>query len=359
MALILGIESSCDETAAAVVEDGRRVVSNVVASQIAKHSPYGGVIPELAAREHLTAIGPVVDQALKDAGITPADLSAVAVTHAPGLVPALLIGMTYAKGFAIANNLPLIGINHFLGHIYGAFVGEDAPYRFDDPALYPMLAAVVSGGHTSLVVLTPDGKSHLVGTTLDDAAGEAFDKAAKLLDLGYPGGPIIERLAKNGKTDAHHFPRSLTGAAGKPVAPENRFNFSFSGLKTSLLYLVRDMGGADKLSEEQLYDCLASYQEAIVDVLCTKIFDAAKQYRVKSVVLCGGVSCNGALRERFEQRVPKNLIALTAPKKYCTDNAAMIGGLASFYHRSGAYNGLDLDAQARLPLSTELPFSLR
>lgn len=215
------------------MEDGRRVISNVVASQIAKHAAYGGVIPELAAREHLTAITPVVTQALNDAGISPRDLAAVGVTHAPGLVPALLIGITYAKGFTAANHLPLIGINHFLGHIYGAFVGEDAPYRFDDPSLYPMLAAVVSGGHTSLVVITPDGKSHLVGTTLDDAAGEAFDKAAKLLDLGYPGGPIIERLAKNGNPQKYHFPRSLTGAAGKPVAPENRFNFSFSGIKTA------------------------------------------------------------------------------------------------------------------------------
>ncbi len=356
MALILGIESSCDETAAAVVEDGRRVISNVVASQIAKHSPYGGVIPELAAREHLTAVTPVVEQALKDAGITAGDLDAVAVTHAPGLVPALLIGMTFAKGFAVSNGLPLIGINHFLGHIYGAFVGEENTRRFDDPELYPMLAAVVSGGHTSLVVLTKDGKSHLVGTTLDDAAGEAFDKAAKLLNLGYPGGPVIERLAKNGNPQKYHFPRSLTGAAGKPVAPENRFNFSFSGLKTSMLYHTRDMGGPEAITNEELYDCLASYQEAIVDVLCTKIFDAAAHYRVRSVILCGGVACNGALRDRFEASVPKGLLAMMAPRKYCTDNAAMIGGLAWYYHRAGHYNGLDMDALARLPLSTELPF---
>jgi len=355
MALILGIESSCDETAAAVVEDGRRVVSNVVASQIAKHSPYGGVIPELAAREHLTAVVPVVEQALKDAGIGPGDLSAVGVTHAPGLVPALLIGITFAKGFAAANGLPLIGINHFLGHIYGAFVGEEAPFRFDDPALYPMLAAVVSGGHTSLVVISPDGKSHLVGTTLDDAAGEAFDKAAKLLELGYPGGPVIERLAKNGNPAKYRFPRSLTGAAGKPVAHENRFNFSFSGLKTALLYHVRDAGGADRISDSELFDCLASYQEAIVDVLCTKIFDAAHCYRVKSVVLCGGVACNGALRARFEETAPSDIVSIMAPKKFCTDNAAMIGGLASFYFRRKMYSGFDLDAIARLPLSTELP----
>jgi len=333
------------------------VVSNVVASQIAKHSPYGGVIPELAAREHLTAVTPVVAQALKDAGITPKDLAGVGVTHAPGLVPALLIGITFAKGFAMSNGLPLVGINHFLGHIYGAFVGEEAPYRFDDMSLYPMLAAVVSGGHTSLVVITPDGKSHLVGTTLDDAAGEAFDKAAKLLNLGYPGGPIIERLAKNGNPAKYHFPRSLTGAAGKPVAAENRFNFSFSGIKTALLYHTKDAGGPDKIADSELFDCVASYQEAIVDVLCTKIFDAARYYRVKSVILCGGVACNGALRARFEERAPKNIVSIMAPKKFCTDNAAMIGGITYFYHRKQAYSSLDLDAIARLPLSTELPIA--
>ncbi len=358
MSLILGIESSCDETAASVVENGKRVLSNTVASQIAKHAAYGGVIPELAAREHLTAISTVVQQALSDAGIKASDLDAVGVTHAPGLVPALLIGMTFAKGFTAANHLPLIGINHFLGHIYGAFVGDEAQYDFTDPALYPMLAAVVSGGHTSLVILTGDGKSKLIGTTLDDAAGEAFDKAAKLLELGYPGGPIIERLAKNGDPQKYHFPRSLTGAAGKPVAPENRFNFSFSGLKTSLLYHVKDLGGAENLADTELYDCLASYQEAIVDVLCSKIFDAAKYCGVKSVILCGGVACNGALRDRFVQRTPKNILSVMAPKKYCTDNAAMIGGLTYFYHKAGRSSGLDLDAVARLPLSTELPFSV-
>ncbi len=356
MALILGIESSCDETAAAVVENGRRILSSAVASQIAKHAPYGGVIPELAAREHLTAIQPVVQQALDEAGVTAKDLDAVAVTHAPGLVPALLTGITFAKGFAAANNLPLIGINHFLGHIYGAFAGEDAPYHFDDPALYPMLAAVVSGGHTSLEVITADGKAQLIGTTLDDAAGEAFDKAAKLLNLGYPGGPVIEKLAVDGDPQKYHFPRSLTGSAGKPLAPENRFNFSFSGLKTAMLYHVRDAGGADNLSRQELLDYLASYQEAIVDVLCTKICDAAKYYRVKSIVLCGGVACNGALRQRFGVVVPKNLIALIAPKKQCTDNAVMIAGLGYFYHRKGVYSTLDMDALARLPLNTELPF---
>jgi len=301
MALILGIESSCDETAAAVVRDGKDVLSNAVASQIAKHSPYGGVIPELAAREHLTAIETVVESALKDAGVQVSDLSAVGVTHAPGLVPALLVGINFAKGFSQGNNLPLIGINHFLGHIYGTFV-DSCEYSFDDPALYPMMALVVSGGHTSIMIISEDGKASLAGTTLDDAAGEAFDKAAKLLNLGYPGGPVIERLSKQGNAARFHFPRSLTGTAGKALAPENRFNFSFSGLKTALLYHSRKFDENGGLSGQDLYDSLASYQEAIVDVLCTKAFDAAAYYHVKSAVLCGGVACNGALRDRFMER---------------------------------------------------------
>lgn len=355
MALILGIESSCDETAASVVRDGREVLSNTVASQIAKHSPYGGVIPELAAREHLTAIETVVDTALRDAGVQVKDLDAVGVTHAPGLVPALLIGIHFAKGLTEANHLPLIGINHFLAHIYGSFV-DSSEYRFDDPSLYPMMALVVSGGHTCIVIITLDGKAHLAGTTLDDAAGEAFDKAAKMLNLGYPGGPVIERLAKQGDPKRFHFPRSLTGTAGKAVAPENRFNFSFSGLKTALLYHTAKLVGSGELSGQDLYDTLASYQEAIVDVLCTKAFDAAKFYGVKSCVVCGGVACNGALRARFEQTAPRNVIAFMAPKKYCTDNAAMVGGLTYHYFKKGFRSPLNLDAKARLPLNTELPF---
>ena len=356
MALILGIESSCDETAASVVSDGRQVISNVVASQIAKHSPYGGVIPELAAREHLTAIETVVETALQDAGIRVSDLDAIGVTHAPGLVPALLIGINFAKGLARNNNVPLIGINHFLAHIYGAFV--DSPdHRFDDPALYPMMALVVSGGHTSIVVISADGKAHLAGTTLDDAAGEAFDKAAKMLNLGYPGGPVIEKLSARGDAGRFRFPRSLTGTAGKAVAPENRFNFSFSGLKTALLYHARDFGVNGELSGQDLYDSLASYQEAIVDVLCMKAFDAARYYGVKSVVLCGGVACNSALRSRFEQMVPGNLVSLIAPKKYCTDNAAMVAGLTYHYFKAGIRSPLNLDAKARLPLDTALPFN--
>lgn len=356
MPLILGIETSCDETAASVVKDGREVLSNSVASQIAKHSAYGGVIPELAAREHLTAIETVVEKALNDANISASDLDAVAVTHAPGLVPALLIGINFAKGLSLANSIPLIGINHFLAHIYGTFV-DDPERRFDDPTLFPMMAMVVSGGHTSIVIITADGKAKLAGTTLDDAAGEAFDKAAKLLDLGYPGGPIIEKLAGNGNPERFRFPRSLTGTAGKAVAPENRFNFSFSGLKTALLYHTKNFTAeSGPLEGQDLYDTLASYQEAIVDVLCAKAFDAAQFYRVKSAVLCGGVACNGALRKRFEEVAPKGLNVLMAPKKYCTDNGVMVAGLADMFYRNGEFSPLDIDSHARLPLDITIPF---
>ncbi len=356
MALILGIETSCDETAASVVRDGREVLSNAVASQIAKHSPYGGVIPELAAREHLTAIETVVAEALAQADTPPEKLSAIAVTHAPGLVPALLVGLNFAKGFSLAHSIPLIGINHFLAHIYGTFI-DDPERNFEDPDLYPMMALVVSGGHSAIVILDSCGKARLAGTTLDDAAGEAFDKAAKLLELGYPGGPVIERLAKQGDPKRYAFPRSLTGSAGKALSPENRFNFSFSGLKTSLLYHVRRIAGdTGTLDGQELYDTLASYQEAIVDVLCTKAFDAALFYSARSAVLCGGVACNGALRERFEQSAPRGITAVTAPKKYCTDNAAMVAGLAYGYFRSGAFSSPDLDAWARLPGDISFPF---
>ncbi len=354
MSLILGIESSCDETAAAIVRDGEEVLSNAIASQIAKHAPYGGVIPELAARAHLTAIFPVVEEALQTAQVKIDDLSAIAVTHAPGLVPALLVGVNFAKGFALANRLPLIGINHFLAHIYGAFL-EQEEIRFGDPDLFPMLSLVVSGGHTALVIIDSNGKMSLVGTTMDDAAGEAFDKAAKVLNLGYPGGPVIERLAKNGNRNAVKFPRSLTASSGKPLAPENRFNFSFSGVKTSLLYHVRDCGGIDAIKDDELFDILASYQEAVVDVLCRKTFDAAEFYQVKSVVLAGGVACNGALRERFGQSAPKRLKAILPKKKFCTDNAAMVAGLAWHYWKNQIFSPLDLDTQARLPLNQFLP----
>lgn len=356
MSLILGIETSCDETAASVVRDGREVMSNEVSSQMAKHALYGGVVPELAAREHLTAIEKVVSRAIETANVSIGELDAIAVTHNPGLVPALLVGLNFAKGFSITHKLPLIGINHFLAHIYGVFVDSDR--SFSDKSLYPMVALVVSGGHTSIVIISADGRAHVAGTTIDDAAGEAFDKAAKMLNLGYPGGPLIEKLASTGNRNRFKFPRSLTGAAGKPLDESNRFNFSFSGLKTALLYHARELGGGkpENLTGQDLHDTLASYQEAVIDVLCTKTFDAVRHFGAKSAILCGGVACNTPLRQRFEETAPKGVTTYLAPKKYCTDNAAMVAGLAYHYFRAGRIDGLDLDAVARLSQVSEVPF---
>lgn len=358
MARILGIESSCDETAVAIIENGRKVISNIVSSQMAKHALYGGVVPELAAREHLTAIEKVCQEALQTANLSVEDVDAVAVTHAPGLVPALLVGLNFAKGLASAYNKPLIGINHFLAHIYGAFI-EAEDLDFADPSLYPMAALVVSGGHTSIVIIHSDGNAEVIGTTIDDAAGEALDKGAKMLDLGYPGGPVIERLARGGNAKRFHFPRSLTGTSGKGLDPENRFNFSFSGLKTALLYHTKKYADASSgtLEGELLTDTLASYQEALTDVLCSKLFDAVKLHRAGSAVLCGGVACNSVLREKFEKKCPGHVRCIIAPKKFCTDNAAMVAALAYHYFKAGQFSSLDLDALARLPKLTFVPFA--
>ena len=361
MALILGIESSCDETALAVVENGKKVMSNAISSQMAKHAVYGGVVPELAAREHLTAIEKVCAEAMAAAEVSFDEIDAIAVTHAPGLVPALLVGLNFAKGLAVARNKPLIGINHFLAHLYGVFIDSEQ-YEFDDPALYPMAALVVSGGHTSIVIISEDGRARVVGSTIDDAAGECLDKGAKMLNLGYPGGPVIEKLSANGDPHKYHFPRSLTGAAGKALAPENRFNFSFSGLKTALLYHARSLapdGNAEHLEGQVLADTLASYQEAVVDVLCTKVFDAVRHFRCRAAILSGGVACNSALRTRFESKMSRGVIPLVAPKKFCPDNAAMVAGLAYHYYTAGKFSDLSLDTFARLPHITEVPFRRR
>ena len=355
MTIILGIETSCDETAASVVINGENIKSNVVASQIAKHSPFGGVVPELAAREHLDAINHVVNQALHDAEMTIKDVDAIAVTNGPGLMPALLVGLNFARGLAAANNIPLIGVNHFLAHIYGAFLdcGVEELQRED---IYPMMSAVISGGHTSLVKITADGNAEVIGTTIDDAAGEAFDKAAKLMNLGYPGGPILERLSKDGDPKKYNFPRSLTGAGGRKVLPENRFNFSFSGLKTALLYHSDKLGGGATLEGDLLSDSIASYQEAIVDVLTRKTMDAAKHFGAKSIVVSGGVACNGVLRQRYDDLFSDEYKVYLAPRKYCTDNAAMVAGIGYHYHAKGISSPLDVEAYARLPQLSQVPF---
>ena len=372
MDYILGIESSCDETAASVVCNGDKVLSNIIATQISKHAPYGGVVPELAAREHLKNIQTVVDEALQKASLKINEIAAIAVTNGPGLLPALLVGVNFAKSLAHSRNKPLIGINHFQAHIYGSFL-QDGISKLSKAETYPIVALVVSGGHTAIVVIESNGQSRIVGSTLDDAAGEAFDKAAKLLNLGYPGGPLIEESAKNGNSKAVKFPRPMTGNTGKPLAKEHRFDFSFSGLKTSLLYHCRKNGLIDSdrnmtgnisvkdmPNQQILYDTIASYQEAIIDVLSTKLLDAVEVFKAKTAVVCGGVACNGTLRSRIIETLPKSVDIKIAPPCYCTDNAAMIAGLAWSYYNKNQFNTNELDAYTRLPSSImKLPYEAK
>lgn len=351
MALILGIESSCDETACAIVRDGKEVLSSVIASQIAKHAPHGGVVPELAAREHLKALPHVVSSALREAGVAMKDISAVAVTQGPGLIPALLVGLNYAKALAMRNHLPLIGVNHFMAHIYGAFLdGEDKILK--NPETYPLLALVVSGGHTSLVLVNSDGEARQLGCTIDDAAGEALDKGAKLLGLGYPGGPAIQKCAADGDREKVVFPRPLTGSAGKPVAPELRYSFSFSGIKTALLYHLRNAQkmNSDILSDAKFVaDTAASYQFAVVDTLVRKTLLCAKEHHAKTVVVAGGVACNQLLRDEMAKRLPSKIKLQIAPPKYCTDNAAMVAGIGFSHFKMQDFADLGIDSFARLP----------
>ncbi len=350
---ILGIETSCDETAAAVVRNGGEVRANVISSQITTHAAYGGVVPELAAREHLKAMPIVAAAALRESGLGMAGLSAIAVTNHPGLVPALLVGVSFAKGLARRLNLPLIGINHTLAHVYGAFLDQTA--RLEQPATYPILALAVSGGHTLLLLITAEGRARVLGSTIDDAAGEAFDKGAKILSLGYPGGPVIDRLAKTGDPKAVAFPRGLLPRSGHPVDPENRLNFSFSGLKTALLYHVKGR----TLEGQELADVVASYQAAIVDTLVAKTVLAVRDSGARTAVLCGGVACNSALREAARLAAARaGFDLVVAPPKYCTDNAAMIAGMAWHALRRGQVSGPDLHVAARLPADLgRVPFA--
>jgi len=361
MTLILGIESSCDESACAVVRDGVEVLSSAVASQIARHAAHGGVVPELAAREHLSAFPRVLDEALATAGVTLQEIDGIAVTQGPGLIPALLVGVNFAKGLALRYRKPLYGVNHFAGHIYGAFLGTEAHALLNRADAYPMLALVVSGGHTSLLLLHADGHARHLGFTIDDAAGEALDKAAKLLNLGYPGGPIMQKTAVNGDKKRFNFPRPLTGSAGKALSEENRYNFSFSGIKTALLYTLEKLGvrNGNAIEPQLLADLAASFQEAVVDVLVRKAMKAAKDFQVKTIIAAGGVACNASLRERLTAECPENINLQLASPAYCTDNAAMIGGLG-FYHYAadnGRGDGVGFDAFARLPEITAIRFA--
>jgi N6-L-threonylcarbamoyladenine synthase len=336
--IILGIESSCDETAAAVVEDGKRILSDVIASQISVHSPYGGVVPELASRMHVEAVLPVVDEALREARMGKADVDAIAVTQGPGLVGALLVGMSAAKAMAYALRRPILAVNHLEGHMHAPFLGRE-------PIERPFVCLVVSGGHTALYRVDPDGKIAFLGSTRDDAAGEAFDKVAKLLGLGYPGGVEIDRLATDGNPKAFDFPRAFI--------EKDSLEFSFSGLKTAVANFVRRSGPPSAPEESAPYrmeDLVASFQEAVVDVLVAKTLTAAMGCGVSDVAVVGGVAANRRLRKRFEEEAEHHHMTLhLPPMRFCTDNAVMIAAAAhTVWKRSGfCRDPLEIDALSR------------
>jgi N6-L-threonylcarbamoyladenine synthase len=336
--LILGIESSCDETAAAVVENGKRVLSDVVASQVDIHSPYGGVVPEIASRHHLEMILPVIGNALEKARLKPEGVDAIGVTQGPGLVGALLVGLSAAKAMAFALDKPLIGVNHLEGHIQSAFIGSDMPDR-------PFVCLAVSGGHTALYRVEPDGHSHLLGSTRDDAAGEAFDKVAKILGLGYPGGAVIDKLSLGGNPEAVPFPKAMKA--------KDSLEFSFSGLKTAVVNFVHKNGmpGPDgKIGPHSLEDVVASFQEAVVEVLVSKSIRAAALCGARDIAVVGGVAANRRLRARIAEETARAGLNLhIPPPRYCTDNAVMIAAAAyRVWKRSGfCPDPLELDAVSR------------
>lgn len=332
---ILAIESSCDDTSAAIISDGI-LMSNVIASQ-GVHEQYGGVVPELASRSHQQNIVPVVDTAIKNAGLTPKDISAIAFTRGPGLLGSLLVGSSFTKGFAIARKIPIIEVNHLQGHILSPFIKEKED---DKIPTFPFLAMTVSGGHTQIVVVNDYFEMKIIGSTIDDAAGEAYDKCAKVMGLGYPGGPIIDKLAKTGNPDAFILPR--------PKA--QGLNFSFSGLKTAFLYLLRDkIKENPEFIKENQEDLAASLQKTIVDILVGKLRKASRQTGIDEITIGGGVSANSELRNRLTQTAEKERWNLFLPdRKFTTDNAAMIGIVGYYKYLRKEFSDLSITPAARL-----------
>ena len=336
--LILAIESSCDETAAAVVKNGREVLSNVINTQIAIHTEYGGVVPEIASRKHIENINPVIKKALEDAGVTLDDIDAIGVTYGPGLVGALLVGVAEAKAIAFAKNKPLVGVHHIEGHISANYVEN----KELEP---PFVALVVSGGHTHLVKVNDYGEYEIVGRTRDDAAGEAFDRVARAIGLGYPGGPKIDKLAKEGNPDAIEFPRAHVDDAP--------YDFSFSGIKSAVLNYINSANMQGK--EINHADVAASFQKAVVDALVSRAVRLAKECGMDKLAIAGGVASNSALRAAVQEECAKNNIKFYSPSPVlCTDNAAMIGAAAYYEYIKGVRHGYDLNAVPNLKLGERI-----
>jgi N6-L-threonylcarbamoyladenine synthase len=341
--LILGIESSCDETSAAVVEDGRRILSNLIASQVAIHHPYGGVVPELASRQHLAHIGPIVDGALWEAGVKLPQIDAVAVTQGPGLVGSLLVGLCFGKAVAYARNVPLVGVDHIEAHIRAAYIEREEPIH------YPSISLVVSGGHTSLFLMKGEARYELIGKTRDDAAGEAYDKVAKRLGLGYPGGPILDRLARKGNPEAIPLPIAKISDGSE--------DFSFSGLKTAVLRVIKKEGiralsaGEEPTERSDILDLAAGFQMAVVETLVRKTERVTRQHHARSILVSGGVAANSALRERFAEVSERIGVPVYFPSvTLSTDNAAMVAAAGYFKCLRKEFAGMDLNADVEMRL---------
>jgi N6-L-threonylcarbamoyladenine synthase len=338
--LVLGIESSCDETAAAVIEDGRVIRSNIVASQVETHAPFGGVVPELASREHLDRIVPVVESALAEAGVMLEQVAGIAVTQGPGLIGSLLVGISFAKSLAMVANKPIVGVNHIEGHIYSVV--------FENRAVeYPAAALIVSGGHTTLFLIPEAGRYAVLGRTRDDAAGEAYDKVAKLLGLGYPGGPVIDRLAKSGDPSAAELVFTL------PRMDSTNLDFSFSGLKTAVLRYVREKGiepvanrGAP---DQRIIDLVASFQDKVIRSLLARLRTAVRRHHPRTIILAGGVACNSALRSAVDIEDFGAPVCYPSPS-LTTDNAAMIAAAGYAKLARGENHGLEFTAAASMKL---------
>lgn len=335
--LILAIESSCDETSVAVIKNGDTILSNIVASQIKSHQRFGGVVPEVASRHHVEQITLCLEEALKQAEVTPEDLSAVAVTYSPGLVGALLIGLSAAKAFAWAHGLPLLPVNHMAGHIYAA--------RFVKPLTFPLLALLVSGGHTELVYMTEDGSFEIIGETRDDAAGEAYDKVGRVLGLSYPSGKEIDRLAHLGE-DTYHFPRAMIH--------EDNFDFSFSGLKSAFINFVHNAQQRGETLDEA--NLAASFQASVVEVLVTKTIRACKTYPVNQLIVAGGVAANQGLRQALDEAMSDlpEIDLIIPPLRLCGDNAAMIGAFGHILLEKKQFAPLSLNAVPSLSFGHEM-----